>query len=261
MYKINSVDILFHKKYKLLKIILIGDEEDDLYTLQNTYFGRGFRTEHLMTIGADFSALETEIDGIPITFQVWSTQLKVNVSTRFINGALGAICVFDINKKNSFLAVSGLIERIWKNSGKGIVPIVLLGLDKAKRNLGSLSRDQIDQYVSQLTSKIKKKGINISYFEGSVDTGEGIKEAITELGREIMKFLERPLYQINETEEIHVDQYSPFCHICKFQINSNDVISMCHHCGNKFHRIHLYAYVQSAGVCAVCKENLTLTEI
>ncbi len=50
----------------------------------------------------------------------------------------------------------------------------------------------------------------------------------------------------------------PFCAICKRGFANTDQKLVCPHCDNIYHRAHLFAYIQSKGECAVCKEGLTL---
>ncbi len=137
-----------------LKISLLGDGAVGKTSLRNRFMGRGFRTEHLMTIGADFAAHEFPVDGNKTTFQIWDLAGQDSFKTvraRFFNGSMGALMVFDVTRKDSFMNVTKWITELWNNSGRGVVPVILLGNKADLRSSDSVAVEQANKYAAALT--------------------------------------------------------------------------------------------------------------
>ena len=47
---------------QILKITLLGDGAVGKTSIRNRYMGRGFKESHLMTIGADFAAVDKTVN-------------------------------------------------------------------------------------------------------------------------------------------------------------------------------------------------------
>lgn len=172
-----------------LKISLLGDGAVGKTSLRNQFMGRGFRTEHLMTIGADFAAYEKNIGEHKVTYQIWDLAGQESfrsVRARFFNGSMGGLMVFDVTRKDSFMNVTRWIEELWKNSGRGIVPVTLLGNKADLRDKNSVSNEQAERYANALTNKLKKKGFTIKFMETSAKTGLNVEEAFLELGTQVI---------------------------------------------------------------------------
>ena len=82
--------------------------------------GKGFFSQHLMTIGADFSEkkgkFETNAISVDYILQIWDIAGQKNfklIRQRFLRNALGMIVVFDITDKRSFQNLSQRILEAW----------------------------------------------------------------------------------------------------------------------------------------------------
>ena len=144
----------------MLKVTLIGDGAVGKTSLRNRYMGRGFRQDHLMTIGADFATVEKEIIYNERTynciFQIWDIAGQKRFSdmrARFFHGSMAAIAVFDITRPDSFQNIRVWIEEIWKNNGKGAIPIVLVGNKSDLRDRKSVSSKIAEDYAKALSEK------------------------------------------------------------------------------------------------------------
>ena len=119
---------------QILKITLLGDGAVGKTSIRNRYMGRGFKESHLMTIGADFAAVDKTVKyndkDYHVTFQIWDLAGQARfteVRQRFYFGSLGGLLLFDITRPESFSNIPNWLNEIWKNSGTGAVPIVLIG--------------------------------------------------------------------------------------------------------------------------------------
>jgi len=139
--------------------------------------GQSFIVNHLATIGADFSSQKVPIDDDNIELQIWDLAGQKNFETirsRFYHGAKGSLVVFDLTDEESFQDIQKWIDEIFKNSGSGTVPLILIG------NKVDLDTQRV---ISQkaIVEKIKlieeQTGLDIMFFETSAKTGENVENA------------------------------------------------------------------------------------
>ncbi|MCE7735620.1 MAG: GTP-binding protein [Candidatus Heimdallarchaeota archaeon] len=178
---------------QILKITLLGDGAVGKTSIRNRYMGRGFKESHLMTIGADFAAVDKTVNyndrDYHVTFQIWDLAGQArftDVRQRFYFGSLGGLLLFDVTRPESFSNIPNWLNEIWKNSGTGAVPIVLIGNKSDLRSGSSVSVKKAEEYCAQLTAKTKEYGFDVTYIETSAKTGLNIDEAFDALGKRIM---------------------------------------------------------------------------
>lgn len=95
-----------------------------------------FRHQHELTIGVEFGAKTIEIDGKVVKIQIWDTagQEAFQAITRtYYKGAVGALLVYDITRRETFTHVKKWLEDVRANSSKSIV-IILIGNKKDLEN-------------------------------------------------------------------------------------------------------------------------------
>jgi Ras-related protein Rab-2A len=91
-----------------------------------------FRNQHELTIGVEFGAKTIDIDAKIVKIQIWDTagQEAFQAITRtYYKGAVGALLVYDITRRDTFNHVSKWLEEVQTNSSKSIV-IILIGNKK-----------------------------------------------------------------------------------------------------------------------------------
>lgn len=175
-----------------LKISLMGDGAVGKTSLRNRFMGRGFRQEHLMTIGADFATHDFDIDGQKTTFQIWDLAGQDtfrSVRARFFRGAMGGLCIYDVTRPDTFRNITRWIEELWRNSGRGIVPIILLGNKADLRDSNSVSMEQGNKYAAALTQKTQSHGFQVYHLETSAKTGLNVEQAFGTIGKQIIQGL------------------------------------------------------------------------
>ncbi len=179
-----------------LKTVILGDGGVGKTNIRRRYIGQNFMADHLMTIGADFAAYETKIEfegkSYNITFQIWDLagqESFKSVRSMYYKGAFGGVLVFDRTRPISFENIPNWLKELKKNSGKGLVPFIILGnkfdlIDSASE---IVPREQIDKYVEELNAEIDD--FDVKFFDTSALTGLNIKEAFNVLGQEILKWI------------------------------------------------------------------------
>lgn len=91
-----------------------------------------FRHQHELTIGVEFGAKTIELNNKTIKIQIWDTagQEAFQAITRtYYKGALGALLVYDITRRDTFTHVTKWLEEVKMNSSKSIC-IILIGNKK-----------------------------------------------------------------------------------------------------------------------------------
>ena len=84
----------------------------------------------------EFGAKTIEIDGKVVKIQIWDTagQEAFQAITRtYYKGAVGALLVYDITRRETFTHVTKWLEEVKANSAKSIV-IILVGNKKDLEN-------------------------------------------------------------------------------------------------------------------------------
>jgi small GTP-binding protein len=95
-----------------------------------------FRHQHELTIGVEFGAKSIEIDSKIIKIQIWDTagQEAFQAITRtYYKGAVGALLVYDITRRETFTHITKWLEEVKMNSSKAIV-CILIGNKKDLEN-------------------------------------------------------------------------------------------------------------------------------
>ncbi len=180
------------EKEYLFKISLLGDGAVGKTSLRRRYMGQGFTTQHLMTIGADFAILEKEVDGIKVTWQIWDLagqESFKNVRNMYYRGCFGALLVFDITNKQSFLNLDNWLKELLKHNGRGPIPLIILGNKVDLEEQRQVSQEEVNQYVENLKKRFSKESIEIKYLETSAKTGLNVEEAFETLGSAIFSYL------------------------------------------------------------------------
>ncbi len=186
------------------KVALLGDGAVGKTSLRKRYMGEVFNTNYLMTVGADFGLKQTEINEKQINIQIWDLagQPRFEVVRKgYYRGTLGALVVFDITQPKSFANIITWIIELWKNNGKGKLPIVLIGnkVDLREEYPNSINSDQGRKFTEQLSNE---NGFQMQYLETSAKTGENVDQAFTFLGNTIMNFIDTSLEKKNIHEMV-----------------------------------------------------------
>ncbi len=183
-----------------LKVTLLGDGAVGKTSLRNRFMGRGFRAEHLMTIGADFATYDRELDGNPVTYQIWDLAGQDtfrSVRARFFRGSMAGLCVFDVTRKDSFMNITKWLEELWRNSGRGVVPIILLGNKADLRDKNSVPQTQAEKYADALSKKTKKYGFQVYYMDTSAKVGLNVLEAFDQIGTQVIEAIKGGTLKLN----------------------------------------------------------------
>ncbi len=175
------------------KIACIGNPSIVKRLAEKGYLGRGFRDEHYQRLGMDFMTYDLELpSGKGVSLQVFifgSMNFSVN---RFFNGAFGGIIFLNLNDPKKFENLMTKIERIWTNSLRGIIPIILMGYSQGR--LESLNPGNV---LAEINSQIEETVLYIDYCQIDLEKGDGIERGIVSLSERIDTAFEKGLISLN----------------------------------------------------------------
>ncbi len=182
-----------------MKVCLLGDGAVGKTALRERYLGKQFSSGYVMTIGADFAVKKTTItteDGDKeVKFQIWDLagQPRFNsVRELYYKGSHGGLLVFDITRRDSFTNLTAWIDELYKNSGRGIMPVAVLGnkVDLIDESEDYVTREEVLAYIEDL-KKQHDLSFEIPYLETSAKTGANVDESFNELAQNIRSYLGR----------------------------------------------------------------------
>jgi small GTP-binding protein len=163
------------------KIVLIGDGGVGKTALRRAWLGEEFKTEYLMTIGADFASQETTIyhsetkTTYDVRFQIWDLAGQPRfkaVRDLYYRGAVGALCFFDISNQESYMNLVEWIQSYWSLNGVGKTPLLIVGSKCDLRDNpafpNQVSAHYGKEYALEITKLLKQKhGFTVHYIETS----------------------------------------------------------------------------------------------
>ena len=167
----------------LIKILLIGDSGVGKSCILERFEKGSFRVNHVPTIAIDFSFKMLKVKDQMVKMQVWDTagQERFNTLTAsFFKATHGILLTFSLTDKNSFANTSKWLQQIRANAPKEAA-IILVGNKKDLEAERQVPREEAEVFAQQF---------NVSYFETSACTGEGIEEAFLFLGEQALTCIE-----------------------------------------------------------------------
>ncbi|GAA5806598.1 GTP-binding protein [Helicostylum pulchrum] len=113
----------------LFKLVLIGDSGVGKSNLLSRFTTNEFNLESKSTIGVEFATKNIEIEKRSIKAQIWDTSGQERyraITGAYYRGAVGALVVYDITRRNSFQNVSHWLKELRDHAESKIV-IMLVG--------------------------------------------------------------------------------------------------------------------------------------
>ena len=183
------------------QLLIIGNSIVGKTSILTKYTSKAYTESYVATVGLDFFTKDESIDGKTIRIKIWDTagQERYKAITKcFFQRAQGIIIVFDVTNKRSFDDLKMWIDSI-KSQSKLTedlenMPIILIG------NKIDLPKRVIDKETALNFAKEQ----NLEYYETSAKTGEGIDNAIKELVKKVMIYINKK----NGTDNLKLNENS-----------------------------------------------------
>jgi small GTP-binding protein len=154
----------------IIKIVTLGDTEVGKTSIVYRYFENKFNESILSTIGIDFKTKYIKVRDASVKVVIWDTagQEKFrNIAKQYYQGANGVLLVFDVSDRKSFERIEYWLQEIKENNKIDSMYIVIVANKIDLINKRVVTREEAEKYAEKN---------NISYFEVSAKTGEGVAE-------------------------------------------------------------------------------------
>lgn len=134
---------------------------------------------------------------------LWDTagqETYKSITRSYFRGASGALLVFDITRKNTFLSATSWLHDLRQIAEEGIV-VVLVG-NKSDLAAASTVSGQNGDNQRQVTKEeaeewCRQNGV-MQYVETSAKSGEGVERAFLEVAERIYQNIEAGKYDLND---------------------------------------------------------------
>lgn len=161
------------------KIIVIGDIAVGKTSIIERYISNKFSEDYKSSISCDFKKKRIDIDGEnDANLQVWDTQGEerfMSVTKQYYNDSHGAILVYDLTQKDTFIKMSQWLKDIKNNAPKDIV-IMIVGNKSDLVNERKVLGNELDPFKE-----------NYLYQEVSAKTGNNISLVFEDLIHKIIE--------------------------------------------------------------------------
>jgi small GTP-binding protein len=172
----------------LFKVVLMGDSGVGKSNLISRFTTNEFSLESKSTLGVEFASRSIVTDGKVIKAQIWDTAGQERyraITSVYYRGAVGALLVYDITKRQSFDNVTRWLKELRDHADAHIV-IMLVGNKKDLRHQRQVSTDEAKELC-----KLHK----LFFIETSALADTNVKTAFETILRQIYHTVSRRLAQ------------------------------------------------------------------
>ena len=158
----------------IYKIVLVGDSGVGKTNMMLRYLNKEFNKDSKATVGVEFGAKNTTIEGKIVKGQIWDTAGQERyraITSAYYKGAKGAFVVYDISQRETFDSVDRWISELRSNTDERMV-IILIG------NKSDLEDKRV---VKKEEGEEKAKEKDIAFLETSALTASNIDKAFNEM--------------------------------------------------------------------------------
>eukprot|EP00276_Gloeochaete_wittrockiana_P010791 CAMPEP_0184648966 /NCGR_PEP_ID=MMETSP0308-20130426/6245_1 /TAXON_ID=38269 /ORGANISM="Gloeochaete witrockiana, Strain SAG 46.84" /LENGTH=213 /DNA_ID=CAMNT_0027081321 /DNA_START=42 /DNA_END=683 /DNA_ORIENTATION=+ len=169
----------------LFKVVLIGDSGVGKSNLLSRFTRNEFNLESKSTIGVEFATRGIPVDGKMIKSQIWDTAGQERyraITSAYYRGAVGALLVYDISKKNTFENVERWLTELRDHADPNIV-IMLVGNKCDLRHLRAVTTEEAQAFA-------EKQGL--SFIETSALESTNVEEAFQTIVGKIYQIVAGP---------------------------------------------------------------------
>ena len=157
----------------IFKIILVGDSGVGKTNILSRYVNDTFSESTKSTVGVELGCKIEEINDTRVKIQIWDTagqERYKSITKSYYKGAKGALIVYDISRKESFLNVDKWIGDL-KEFGEADLCILLVGNKCDLDNIRQVSMDEVSKKAEQYkigfceTSALSAKNVDFAFKE------------------------------------------------------------------------------------------------
>lgn len=183
-----------HNQDYLFKIVLIGDSAVGKSNLLARFARDEFYPNSKSTIGVEFQTQKMDIDGKEIKAQIWDTAGQERfraVTSAYYRGAVGALVVYDISRRQTFDSVGRWLNELHTHSDMNVVTILV----------GNKTDLKDAREVSTAEGKALAEAQDLFFMETSALDSSNVAAAFETVVKEIYDILSRKVFQSQEVKK------------------------------------------------------------
>ncbi|KAF8010855.1 hypothetical protein BT93_J1487 [Corymbia citriodora subsp. variegata] len=180
----------------LFKIVLIGDSGVGKSNILSRFTRNEFCLESKSTIGVEFATRTLQVDGKTVKAQIWDTAGQERyraITSAYYRGAVGALLVFDITKRQTFDNVHRWLRELRDHADSNIV-IMLAGNKSDLKHLRAVPAEAAEAMAERE---------NLSFLETSALEAFNIENAFQKVLLDIYHIISRKALAAEEAAASH----------------------------------------------------------
>ncbi|XP_074574900.1 ras-related protein Rab2BV-like [Curcuma longa] len=173
-----------HEYDYLFKIVLIGDSGVGKSNILSRFTRNEFALDSKSTIGVEFATKTLQIEGRTVKAQIWDTAGQERyraITSAYYRGAVGALLVYDITKKQTFDNVQRWLRELRDHADSNIV-VMMAGNKSDLTHLRAVSESEGQEFA-------EKEGL--SFLETSALGSQNIEKAFQVVLTEIYHIINK----------------------------------------------------------------------
>jgi len=182
--------------YYTLNYIVVGDTGVGKSCIILSFLGETFRAEHTTTIGIDFGSKMVSAHSKKFKLLIWDTagqEAFNSISRSYYRGAAGALLVYDITNKESFLHIKKWMDEI-KHYGDAHISFVLVGNKTDLEEKRAVTYEEGADFA---------KEHEMIFIETSAKSGQNINDAFIKILDKINEKIDKKLVQTKRLQDNH----------------------------------------------------------
>ena len=164
----------------IIKILTLGASQVGKSSIVLRYSDNKFSSAFLSTIGVDSKSKTIKVNGDSVKVTIWDTagqEKYKNITKQYYCGADGVLLIFDITDESSFQKLDFWYNDLKENSQFQELSLCLVG-NKIDLNQNRIvTREIAEQFAREK---------EMTYYEVSAKSGEGIAELFKDMAKIIM---------------------------------------------------------------------------
>ncbi|KAK4418482.1 Ras-related protein RABA3 [Sesamum alatum] len=176
----------------VFKVVVIGDSAVGKTQLLSRFAKNEFCLDSKSTIGVEFQTRTVNIKSKVVKAQIWDTAGQERyraVTSAYYRGALGAMLVYDVTKRQSFDHVARWVEELRAHADNSIV-IALIGNKADLVDLRTVPTEDAVEFAENQ---------GLYFFETSALSGENVDTAFHKLLEEIYSVISKKALDSSNT--------------------------------------------------------------
>ncbi|KAH3765706.1 Ras GTPase Rab11 [Pelomyxa schiedti] len=164
----------------VVKIVVLGNSGVGKSGLLTRFVRNEFYLRTEPTVGVEFATRTEQVEGKSVKVQIWDTAGQERyraITSAYYRGAAGAMLVYDITKKQSFLDITKWLHELRAHGEKNLV-IMLVGNKLDLHDLREVPTEEAQEYAT---------ANKFSFLETSALSDQNVREAFQTLLRDYVK--------------------------------------------------------------------------